>query len=78
MIKDGLFKRLENIKDKSEELINTINTNKATKNKRNIQNKKLIYDVNDSFPKRRNIDDIKKLSLDSVFNLMKEYHKKIY
>ena len=77
MIKDGLFKRLENIKDKSEELMNTINTYKATKNKTNIQNKKLIFDVNDSFAKRRNIDDIEKLSLDSVFNLMKEYHKKI-
>ena len=77
MIKDGLFKRLENIKDKSEELMNTINTNKATKNKTNIQNKKLIFDVNGSFAKRRNIDDIEKLSLNSVFNLMEEYHKKI-
>ena len=77
MIKDGLFKRLENVKDKSEELMNTINTNKATKNKTNIQNKKLIFDVNGSFAKRRNIDDIEKLSLDSVFNLMEEYHKKI-
>ena len=75
--KEGLFKRLENIKDKNEELINTINTtNKATKNKTNIQSKKLIYDVNHSFAKLRNIDDIKKLSLDSMFNLMKEYHKK--
>ena len=75
--KEGLFKRLENIKDKNEELINTLSaTNKAPKNKTNIQSKKLIYDVNHSFAKLRNIDDIKKLSLDSMFNLMKEYHKK--
>ena len=75
--KEGLFKRSENIKDKNEELINTLSTtNKAPKNKINNQNKKLIYDVNDSFAKLRNIDDIKKLSPDSIFNLLKEYHKK--
>ena len=74
--KEGLFKRLENIKDKNEELINTINTTKATKNKTNIPSKKLIYDVNHSFAKLKNIDDIKKSSLDSMFNLMKEHHKK--
>ena len=75
--KEGLFKRLENIKDKNEELINTLSaTNKAPKNKINNQSKKLIYDVNHSFAKLRNIDDIEKLSLDSMFNLMKEYHKK--
>ena len=33
--KEGLFKRLENIKDKNDELLNTINTtNKASKNKK--------------------------------------------
>ena len=75
--KEGLFKRLENIKDKNEELINTLSTtNKAPNNKINNQSKKLIYDVNHSFAKLGNIDDIKKLSLDSMFNLMKEYHKK--
>ena len=75
--KEGLFKRLENIKDKNEELINTLSTtNKAPKNKINNQSKKLIYDINHSSAKLRNIDDIKKLSLDSMFNLMKEYHKK--
>ena len=77
MIKKGLFKRLENMKDKNEELINKFSTtNKAPKNNINNQSKKLIYDVNHSFSKLRNIDDIKKLSLDSMFNLMKEYHKK--
>ena len=50
--KERLFKRLENIKDKNEELINTINiTNRATKNKTNIQSKNLIYNSKDSFVK---------------------------
>ena len=72
--KEGLLKRLENIKDKNEELINTLSTtNKAPKNKINNQSKKLIYDVNHSFAKLKNIDDIKKLSLDSMFSIMKEH-----
>ena len=75
--KEGLFKRLDNIKDKNKELIDRFSTtNKAPKNKINNQSKKLIYDVNHSFAKLRNIEDIKKLSLDSMFNIMKEYHKK--
>ena len=75
--KEGLFKRLENIKDENQELINRYSTtNKAPKNKINNQSKKLIYDVNHSFAKLRNIDNIKKLSLDSMSNLIKEYHKK--
>ena len=75
--KEGVLKGLKNIKDKNEELINTLSaTNKAPKNKINNQSKKLIYDVNHSFAKLKNIDDIKKLSLDSMFNLMKEHHKK--
>ena len=70
--KEGLFKSLENIKDKNEELINRFSTtNKAPNNKINNQSKKLIYDVNCSFQKLRNLDKIKKLSLDSMFNLMK-------
>ena len=76
--KEGILKGLKNIKDKNEELINTLSaTNKAPKNKTNIQSKKLIYDVNHSFAKLKNIDDIKKLSLDSMFNLMKEHYKKL-
>ena len=76
--KEGLFKRLENIKYKNEELINRFSaTNKAPKNKINNRSKKLIYDVNHSFAKLRNVDDIKKLSRDSMFNLMKEYHKQL-
>ena len=39
--KEGLFKSLENIKDKNEELINTVSTtNKTPKNKTNNQSKK--------------------------------------
>ena len=74
--KKDYLKRLGNIKDKNEELIDRFSTTKATKNKTNIQSKKLICDVNHSFAKLKNIDDIKKLSLDSMFNLMKEHHKK--
>ena len=72
-----MFNSLENIKDKNEELINTLSTtNKASKNKTNNQSKKLIYNGNHSFTELKKIDNIKKLSLDSMFNLMKEYHKK--
>ena len=40
--KERLLKRLENIKDKNEELINAFNTtNKASKNKTNNQSKKI-------------------------------------
>ena len=43
--KEGLLKRLENIKDKNEELLNVFNTtNKASKNKITIQSRNLIYD----------------------------------
>ena len=74
--KEGILKGLKNIKDKNEELINTINTtNKAPKNKTNIQSK-LIFDVNHSFAKLKNIGNIKKLSLCSMFSIMKECHKK--
>ena len=75
--KEGILKWLKNIKNKNEELINRFSTtNKAPKIKINNQSKKLIYDVNHSFAKLRNIDDIKKLSLDSMFSIMKEHHKK--
>ena len=69
--KGGLFKGLDKIKGKNEELINTINTtNTATKNKTNIQSKKLIYDGNYSFAELKNIGNIKRLSLDSIKNLI--------
>ena len=72
--KEGVLKGLKNIKDKNEELINTLSaTNKAPKNKINNQSKKLIYNANHNFAK---LGNIKKLSLDSMFNLLKEYHEK--
>ena len=76
--KEALFKRLENIKDKNEELINTVGTtNKGSKNKTNNQSKDLVCNAEYSFTELKNIDDIKKLSLDSLFNLMRKYHKKL-
>ena len=60
----GILKRLENIRDKNDELVNTFNTtNKSFKNKINNQSKKVIYNAEHSFAKLRNADDIKKLSL---------------
>ena len=73
--KEGLLKRLENIKDKNEELLNVFNTtNKASKNKINTQNKNLVYDGKHSFAKFKNIDDIKKLSLDSMHKKLEDFH----
>ena len=59
--KEGLFKRLESIKDKKDELLNTFNTiNKVNKTpKINNQSKILVYSTQLSFAKFRNIDDIK-------------------
>ena len=75
--KEGLFKRLENIKNKNKELINRFSTtNKASNNKTNNQSNRLIYKANLNFTELENFDNIKKLPLDSMFNLMKEYHKK--
>ena len=56
----GILKRLENIRDKNDELVNTFNTtNKSFKNKINNQSKKVIYNAEHSFAKLRNADDIK-------------------
>ena len=76
--KEEISKRLENIKDKNDELLKTINTtNKASKNKINNQSKKLVYNTAHSFSNLKNISDIKQLSLDSMFNLLRKYHKKL-
>ena len=75
--KEGILKRLENIKDKKDELLSTFSTtNKSSRNKINNQSKKLIYNAEHSFAKLRNIDDIKKLSLNSMYSLMRKYHKR--
>ena len=76
--KERLFKRLENIKDKNEELINTINTtNRATKNKINIQSKNLIYNSKHSFVKYKDIDEFKELSLDSFYKKLNKFNDEI-
>ena len=60
--KEGILKRLANIKDKNDELLNTINTtNKSFKNKINIQSKNVICDNKHSFVEYKDIDDIKEL-----------------
>ena len=70
------MKRLENFKDKNEELLNAFSTTNKTNKTPNIQSKKLVYDGKHSFAMLKNIDNIKKLSLDSMFNTMRMYHKK--
>ena len=76
--KEGLLKRLENIKDKNEELLNVFNTtNKAFKNKINIHSKNLIYDNKHSFVKYKDIDDIKELSLDSMYKKLNKFNDEI-
>ena len=67
--KEGILKRLENIKGKNDELLDRFATNKSSKNKKNTRSKILIQ--------HKNIDDIKKLSLDSMYNLMKDHHKNL-
>ena len=66
--REGILKRLENIKDKNDELLNIINTtNKSPKNKMNIQSKNLIDDNKHILVKYKDIDDIEELSLDSLY-----------
>ena len=75
--KEGLFKRLKNIKDKNEELLNAFS--KAPKNKvnnQNKQNKYLVYNSQHSFVKFKNIGEFKELPLDSMHKKLKKCHKK--
>ena len=70
--KEGILKRLENIKDKNDEQLNTFNTiNKAPKNKINIQSKKLIHDNKHSFVK------FCCLSLDSLYKKLNKFNDEI-
>ena len=74
--KEGLLKRL--FKDKNEELLNVFNTtNKASKNKINIQSKNLIYGSKHSVVKYKDIDDIKELSLDSMYKKLNKFNDEI-
>ena len=59
-------------------LINTTNTtNKATKNKINIQSKNLIYNSKHSFVKYKDIDEFKELSLDSFYKKLNKFNGEI-
>ena len=76
--KEGILKGLKNIKDKNEELISIFSAaNKASINGELTKSDLLTYNTKYSFSKLKNIDDIKKLSLNSLFNLMKDHHKKL-
>ena len=76
--KEGLLKRLEKIKDKNEELLNKFNTiNKASNKKTNIQNKNLTCDGKHSFVKYKDIEDIKELSLDSMYKKLNKFKDEI-
>ena len=70
------MKRLENFKDKNEELLNAFSTTNKTNKTPNIQSKKLIYDGKHSLAMLKNIKDIKDFSLSSMLNRMRRYHKK--
>ena len=77
-IKRRNFKGTNNFKDKNKEVINTINTtNRATKNKVNIQSKNLIYNSKHSFVKYRDIDEFKELSLDSFYKKLNKFKDEI-
>ena len=85
--KEGLFKRLDNIKDKNEELINIISainnvskatTNKTTKDKTKTQSKDLTYDDKHSFVKYKNIDKFKELPLDSFYIKLNKFKKYVF
>ena len=76
--KEGILKRLENIKDKNEELLNSFSTTKKFNKalKINNQSKNLIYNTQRSFAKFEIIDDINELSLDSMHKKLENFHKK--
>ena len=76
--KEGILKRLENITDKNEELLNSFSSTKKFNKalKINNQSKNLIYNTQRSFAKFKIIDDINELSLDSMHKKLENFHKK--
>ena len=76
--KEGILKRLENITDKNEELLNSFSSTKKFNKalKINNQSKNLIYNTQHSFAKFKIIDDINELSLDSMHKKLENFHKK--
>ena len=77
--KQGILKRLENIKDKNKELLNAFSTtnkvSSASKNKTNKQNKILVYNSQHSFTKFKDIDEFKGLSLESMHARLKNFNE---
>ena len=75
---EGILKRLENITDKNEELLNSFSSTKKFNKalKINNQSKNLIYNTQRSFAKFKIIDDINELSLDSMHKKLENFHKK--
>ena len=76
--RERLLKKLENIKDKNEELLNTFSTtnkvNKTPKNKINKQNKNLVYNTQHSFVRFKNISGFEELPLHSMHKKLKKFH----
>ena len=75
--KEGLLKRLENIKEKNEELLNTFSKAPKTKvNNQNKHNQNLVYNSHHNFVKFKDIGGIRELSLDSMHKTLKNYNKR--
>ena len=78
--KEGLLKRLKNIKDKNEELLNAfIKANKASKAakiKVNNKNKNFVYNSQHSFVKFKNINEFKGFSYESAYKKLENFLKK--
>ena len=76
--KEGLFKRLENIKDKNEELLNAFSgankASKAAKIKVNNENKNCVYNSQHSFVKFKDINEFKGLSYESAYKKLEHFH----
>ena len=72
--KEGLFKRLENIKDKNEELLNAFNTtNKVSKAPKNESN--YNYDSNYTFYEfHKNFKKFKRMSFSSKYDEMNDFY----
>ena len=60
-----------------QKILKTKITNRATKNKINIQSKNLIYNSRHSFVKYRDIDEFKELSLDSFYKKLNKFNDEI-
>ena len=73
--KEGLFKRLENIKDKNEELLNAFSaTNKVSKGSESESN--YNYDSKYTFYEfYKGLKKFKRMSLDSKYDEMTDFHK---